>query len=268
MSRLQLGAGSSAAGAGVLATCLCSTSVFTLGGVALGGAVVALNLHAALFSLAGGLVVAGLASRSPLAGGRAALGFALLVVGYLLAPPAVMSRSAVHTTEHLVGFGFTVAGVAAVVWGFLTAFPTRKPRPAALAAGGFGAAAGCSCCMATGALTWLGAATGLSIPAAPFADGLPFALFMGIAIAGLYRLAGPRPALLALAGAVLAFAGDEALKPLLADSVERVPRLLATLAGTLVVMAAFARAFGATARSAPSAPAAALEPGGVGSAAL
>jgi hypothetical protein len=253
MNRLQLGAGSATAGAGVLATCLCSTAKFTLGGLALAGGVVAVNVHAALILLAAGFVMAGLATRSPGAAMRAGLGFALLAGGYLLAPPAVMSRTAIHTPSNLLGFGLTLAGVAAVVWAFLMAFPTRHPRAATFAAGGFGAAAGCSCCMATGALVWLGAAAGLTVPQSPFADGLPFALFMGIAVAALHRLAGRRVALLALAGAVVAFAGDEALKPLLPDDIERFPRLLATLAGMMIVAGAFARAFeGARSPTAPA----------------
>jgi hypothetical protein len=120
--------------------------------------------------------------------------------------------------------------------------------------------------MSTGALVWLGAAAGLSLPNGILLDGLPFALFMVIAVAALHRLAGPRYALLALGGAVLAFAGDEALKPLLTDGIERLPRLVATLSGMMVVAWTFARAFAASARRSPAALGAQAELGDVSAA--
>lgn len=239
----QIASRSAPAGAAALATCLCSTAKFSMGGLFLAGGVVALNLHAGLAVVAAGLVLWGLAKRSSGAAARAVLGFGLLAAGYLLAPPAVMSRSAIHTPMSLVGFALTLLGFAALAWAFFAAYPTRKPGAAAATTGSLAAAAGCSCCMATGAMVWLGAAGGMAVPPSPYADGVPFVLFVAVALAGVYRLAGARPMLIALGGATVALLGDEALKPLLADDIERFPRLLVTLAGMGVVMWGVSRAF-------------------------
>jgi hypothetical protein len=116
MDRSRFGAGGATLGAGVLATCLCSTTEFALGRVALAGFTASLNLHAALVLLAAAFAIGGLLTRSPLAAARATLGFTMLAAGYVLGPPAVMTRTTEQSPARLVGFGFTLVGVGLVVW--------------------------------------------------------------------------------------------------------------------------------------------------------
>lgn len=248
------GSGRSAAiGATILAACWCSIDRIVLGAAGTGmlGTRFGTNIYTGIFLGALVLILAGLARRSVAARGPVAAGVVLLAGGLVLSPPSAMHYTTPALSE-IFGFVLMLGGAAAVVWAFLRAFPTRRPRSAACAAGGFGAAAGCACCVSSGAVAGFAVALGATIPAAPWQDGIFYAVFMAVAVAGLYRLAGPRWALLALAGAVVAFGGDEALKPLLPDQYELLPRLAITLAGTGVIMWAFAGAFGSMGRGEPA----------------
>lgn len=248
------GSGRSAAvGATVLAACWCSIDKIVLGAGGMGmlGTRFGVNLYTGVFLAALTLILVGLARRSQAARIPAAAGVVLLAGALVLSPPSAMHYTT-PTLSEIGGFVLMIAGAAAVVWAFLKAFPTRRPGAAACAAGGFGAAAGCACCVASGAVAGFAVALGATIPAAPWQDGIFYAAFMALAVAGLYRLAGPRWALLALAGGVIAFGGDEALKPLLPDQYELLPRLAITLAGTGVIMWAFTGAFGRMARGEPA----------------
>ena len=236
------------AGATLLATCVCGMGQIVFGVAAARSMAVAANSFGAtiftgIMALATAMIVFGLWGRSRAAGRRAVLGGVLFWLGYLLAPPMVMNARHAHTSAHLIGFLVVLAGIAGLVWAFLTAFPARNRRAATGAAAGFGAAVGCSCCLASGAATWLAVAlTGVTIPGGPFGDGIPYVIFMGAAVVFLQRLGGNRVAALALAGAVVSFGGDEVLK-LLADDIERLPRLIVAFAGTAIIMVAFARGF-------------------------
>lgn len=248
------GSGRSAAiGATVLAACWCSIDRIVLGAGAAGmlGTRFGANLYTGIFLGALALILVGLVRRSAEARLPAALGVGLLGGALVLSPPSAMHYTT-PTLAEIGGFVLMLGGAAAVVWAFLRAFPTRRPGAAACAAGGFGAAAGCACCVSSGAVAGFAVALGATIPAAPWQDGIFFVAFMAVAVAGLYALAGPRWALLALAGAVVAFGGDEALKPLLADQYELLPRLAITLAGTGIIMWAFTGAFGSMARGEPA----------------
>lgn len=251
--RTEAGSGRAAGvGAAVLATCWCSIDKIAFGtaGAGMLGTRFGANLYTGVFLLALALILVGLASRSRAAGIPALAGVLLLTGGLVLSPPSAMHYTTPALLE-IAGFVLMLGGAGALVWAFLRAFPTRRPRSAACAASGFGAAAGCACCVSSGAVAGFAVAMGATIPAAPWQDGIPYALFMAIAIGGLYKLAGGRWALLALAGAVVAFGGDEALKPLLADDYELLPRLVVTLAGTGLVVWAFAGAFRDTGRGEP-----------------
>lgn len=252
MSPLRIGTGGAVVGAGVLATCTCFTTGVALGGLALAG--VPLSLHAALVVAAAALVLGGLAGRSLPAFARAAGGLLLFGAGYLLVPPPAAVPEAGYTAAQLAGFALTLAGVAGVAWAFVTAFPTRRPGAAACAAGGLGAAAGCSCCTSAGALYGFAVAVGIG----PFSgivprEYLPHFLFIGIACAGLYRLAGARLALTAFLAAVLGFTSPRILRLLIDWEMSPVPGRITELAGTAVVMWAFARGFAVARRPAASA---------------
>lgn len=240
---------SAAIGATVLAACWCSIDRIVLGAGAAGmlGTRFGANLYTGIFLAALVLILAGLVRRAAAARVPAIAGVSLLAGGLLLSPPSAMHYTTPAPSE-IAGFVLMLSGAGAVVWAFLRAFPTRRPGAAACAAGGFGAAAGCACCVSSGAVAGFAVALGATIPAAPWQDGIFFAVFMAVAVAGLYWLAGPRWALLGLVGAVVAFGGDEGLKPLLPDQFELLPRLAVTLAGTGIIMWAFAGAFREMAR--------------------
>lgn len=242
-----------AVGATVLATCFCSIDriAFGAGGTGMLGTRFGLNLYTSIFLFALALILVGLTFRARAARLPALTGVLLLAGGLMLSPPSSMHYTT-PTLSEIAGFVLMLGGAGALVWGFLRAWPTRRPGAAAVAAGGFGAAAGCACCVASGAVAGFMVSVGFTMPAAPWQDGIFFVPFMALAVAGLYRLAGARWALIALAGAVIAFGGDEGLKPLLAPEVALLPRLVVTLAGTGLVVWAFAGAFGQMSRGEPA----------------
>lgn len=243
-SSLAANAGRSAgAGATILATCFCSIDKIVLGaaGVTMLGTRFGPNLYTGVFAAGLALLGVGLGLRSSSARFPALAGVLLLGGGLVLAPPSAM-HGVEPTTANLAGYGAMVLGAAALVWGFLRAFPTPKTGPAACSAGAFGAAAGCSCCVASGGIAGFAVALGFTIPDPPLADGIFYVPLMAVAAVAMYRFAGGRWALLVAAGALLAFGGDEVLK-ILPDAVELLPRLVVTLAGTALVVWAFGRAF-------------------------
>jgi hypothetical protein len=250
MHPAALGTRGSIAGAALLSTCVCSIDKIAFGAAA-GGMVstrFGANLYTLSFGTALALIVAGLAARSRAAGVRAAVGALGLGVGLALSPPSVM-HGTVPNAAQFAGFALTIAGMAAVVWAFLTTFSTEHPGADTCCASGLGCAAGCSCCVTSGALSSLLVAAGVTLPPPPFADGIPYVAFMTVALLALYQLAGPRLTLVAFVGAVIAFGGDETLK-LLPNDVELLPRLMVTALGTGIVFWAVARGFrsaGATA---------------------
>lgn len=234
-----------AIGATILASCLCSIDKIVLGAGAAGmlGTRFGGNLYTGLFLAALVLILGGLTLRAPAARLPALAGVLLLAGGLVLSPPSAMHYTQPSLSE-IGGFVTMLLGAGAIVWAFLRAFPTRRPRAAGFAAGGFGAAAGCACCVSSGAVAGFAVALGATIPAAPFQDGIFYVAFMAVTLAGLYMLAGKKYALLGLLGGFLAFGGDEALKPFVANDVELLPRLLITLAGTGLIVWTLARAFG------------------------
>lgn len=250
---------STAVGVTLLATCLCQMDriVFGTGAAGMLGTRFGANLYTGLFGTALLLIAAGLVVRRRDVTRWAAFGVAGMGAGLLLSPPSAM-HGTLPTGLQITGYVAMLAGAVALVWGFLQAYPTRRPGPARMAAGGFGAAAGCSCCVNSGAIAGLAVAAGATLPGAPLVDGIPYVLFMAVAIYGLHRLAGRRYALVALAGAVLAFGGDEGLKPLMDGRIELIARLAVSGAGTALVVWAFARAFGSSRRPTESQPVPAL----------
>lgn len=242
-----------AVGAAVLATCFCSIDRIVLGAAGAGmlGTRFGPNLYTSIFMGALALILVGLSFRARAARPQAFAGVLLLGSALALSPPSAMHYTTPAPSE-IAGFVLMLAGAAALVWGFLRAFPTRRPRAAACATGGFGAAAGCACCVSSGAVAGFMVTLGFTMPAAPWQDGIYFVPFMALAVAGLYQLGGSRWAVLALLGALVAFGGDEALKPLLAPEAALLPRLAITLAGTGLVVWAFAGAFGQMRRGQPA----------------
>jgi hypothetical protein len=243
MLSAALGTRGSIAGAALLSTCVCSIDKIAFGAAA--GGMLSTRFGANLYTLISGtalvLIVTGLAARSRAAGVRAAVGAVGLGAGLALSPPSVM-HGTLPSAAQLAGFTLTIAGMAAVVWAFLTTFSTQQPGADTCCAGGLGCAAGCSCCVTSGAVSSLLVAVGVTLPPAPFADGIPYIVFMSVALLGLYHLGGRRLTLLASTGAVIAFGGDETLK-LLPNDVELLPRLIVTAIGTGVVFWAVARGF-------------------------
>lgn len=251
---------SAAAGGTLLATCLCPAGrILFGGGTAMASTRPGINVYTIVLGTAALLIVLGLGRISRRAAILATAGAATFFVANLVAPQPTMAARALgtHGPQHFLGFALLLTGIGLIVSGFLSAFPTRRNTGASrCAAGAFGAAAGCACCVSIGSAVWLGVGAGAlsAIPASPWADGVPFMALMLVAALALHRVAGPHWALLALAGAVIAIGGDEGLKPLLADDIELLPRLLVTLLGTATIMYAFVRGFAAAGAGASPPP--------------
>src|SRR5688572_8557201 len=151
-ARLEWGGGSAAVGATLLASCVCGMGQIVFGVTAARTTATAVNsfgltLYTGLIALSLTLILAGLLLRSRRAALPAVACVALFGAGYLYAPPAVMHGRMAHASPQLIGFLLVLAGAAALVWAYLRAFPTRNTGAAACAAGGFGVAVGCSCCL-------------------------------------------------------------------------------------------------------------------------
>lgn len=250
MTRFSLSGGAPAAGAGALATCVCTFSSVAFGAVAAGGlALIPLNLQAGLILAAAGLVLFGLSRRSRKGALLAAAGFAVLGIGYFLAPPAVMNVDAVpYTSAQLVGLGLYPVGAGILVAGFLAAFRTSRPWAAGTSMSGVALASGCSCCMVNGALNGLGATAGLPVSGAGV-----FLAGMGIAAAGLARMGGLRPVLLVALGAALAW-NASAVADLFLSGAARAPVSVSfRFAGWMAVMGGFALAYHFAAGRSPEA---------------
>lgn len=240
MTRFSLAGGSPVAGAGALATCMCTFSSVGFGATAAGGlALVPFNLQAGLIVAAAGLVLFGLSRRSRKGAFLALAGFGVMGIGYLLAPPAIMNADALpYSAAQLFGFALYPAGAAFLVAGFLAGFRTSRPLAAGTSMSGVALASGCSCCMVNGALNGLGAGAGLSLT-----GGGVFLAGMGVAVAGLARMGGLRPALLAVLGGVLAW-NAPAVADLFLSGAARAPVSVSfRFAGWMTVMGGFALAY-------------------------
>lgn len=240
MNRFSLAGGSSIAGAGLLTTCMCTFSSVGFGMMAAGGlAVIPVNFQAGLVLAAAGLVLFGMARRSQKGAFRAFVGFVIMGAGYFLAPPAIMNSGALpYSASQLFGFGLYPVGAGLIVAGFLTTFRTARPVAAGTAMGGVALASGCACCMVNGALNGMGAAAGLSL-----SGGSVFLAGMGVAGAGLARMGGLRPVILAAVGGTLAW-NASAVADLFLSGAARAPVSVSfRFAGWTMVMGGIALAY-------------------------
>ena len=225
MTRTGVANASTLSGVAVLAACACGAG----GGLvrALSGRGVHLQ-DAVLFGASCGidhslqsafvgvglvLILIGFSLRSFTSATLAAIGCTAIAFGSLTARPNMMSVGKVpHQDPVLVGFITYAVGAAFLIAAFMQVYRFKKPLAAGAAMSGMALATGCSCCLVTGAVTALLANAGLMwvyrLPGTP-----PPVFFAGAALAaaGLYRLAGARPAVLMLAGSVLSFGGTRFL---------------------------------------------------------
>lgn len=268
MTRTEKAAGTSLAGAGVIAACSCgsATGAVALLGVA-GIATTNPVVHPFFVGAGAVLLVWGLWQRSRRAGLMALGGVALLTGGAVLAPPSVMTSTGFpHPPAHLAGFGLYFAAAATIAMAFLTAFPPPK-KGGGLAAAGMAVGAGCTCCMVTGSLAGLLGTLGIGLPWI-YSQPVIFVGAMGLVTYGLWRMAGWRAAGLVPVGATVVWGGPKLLAmiaeemPLFGVNVRWAPAWLITLAGLGIVFYGFVRAYRIASADATRAVLEGMEPAG------
>lgn len=238
MSGISPGGAASGAGAAGIATCTCSLHAFSAGSLGFAGAAVApLNLQAGVVLIFVALLVGGLFTRGRRAGVTALAGLGVLGAAYLLAPPAIMTTSAMpYSGAEISGLLLYLPGAVLFVMAFRAGFAALRTAAGTTAAAGFAVAAGCGCCVVNGALTGLGRTAG-----APVSGDVFLAAGMSLAAVGLARLAGARPAGLVVAGAAIAWGAPQVGDFFLGDSPVALSVAL-RYAGWLVVAGGFANA--------------------------
>lgn len=155
------------------------------------------------------MILIGMSLRKFSAAVLAAIGCAAFAFGALTAGPSTMSSAMLpHTNAHLLGYIAYIVAAVFLIAAFLRAFPTPRPLAAGTAMAGMAVATGCSCCMVTGSLTALIASGG-----ATWIYNESYLFFAGVAIvaAGLWKLGGVKPALLAVAGGAITYGGPKLL---------------------------------------------------------
>jgi hypothetical protein len=195
------------AGTAIVMTCACSTSGQAAKAVALLGAAATKPVsHVIFVGIGAALVLYGLwhtRRQSALLGAAA---FAVLAIAATLTPSSAMSTSmnAMHgslpwNAVQMLGAALYVVAGGTLAYAFWRAFPSPNPAASATAMSGMVLATGCACCLVSGAVAGSAITAGASVPV--FED-MQLVYWPGLAAVavGLYRLAGPKPVALALAG--------------------------------------------------------------------
>lgn len=243
--------GSALAGVAIMAACACGAATGTvktlgLAGIQTGNPVI----HPIFVGFGGLLILSGLWRRSWRAGMLATAGLALLAIGNAISPPRIMSMSGMpHTGVQLLGFALYPVAAVLLVMAFMRAFPSPQPVAAATAMSGMALATGCSCCLVTGATSGLIGATGLGMPWV-YTWSLVFFAGSALVMAGLWRLAGVKPALVAAAGVAITYGGPKLLRLAIPDlltysgvNFRFIPGYLVYLLGAAVMVSGFAVAY-------------------------
>ncbi|MBW3534801.1 MAG: hypothetical protein KY453_06210, partial [Gemmatimonadetes bacterium] len=249
MSGTQNATGPSLAGASMIAACSCGAATGTVALLGVAG-VDAANpaVHPFFVGAGASLLVWGLWQRGRRPGLMALGGIALLTAAAALAPPSVMTSTGFpHPPVHLAGFGLYFAAAAVIALAFLTAFPPPK-KGGGMAAAGMAVAAGCTCCMVTGALAGLLGTVGIGLPWI-YSQPVIFVAAMGLVTYGLWRMAGWKAAGLVPVGALVAWGGPELLAMVAEEmllfgiNMRWAPAYLITVAGLGIVFYGFVRAY-------------------------
>jgi hypothetical protein len=241
--------GSALGGAAWLAACSCGVATGTVGLLALGG-VTATNpvVHPVLVGVGAALLLGGLWHVSRTAAAWAAAGLMLIAGGAVLAPPSSMTLANIpHSGLQFGGLWLYLGGAALIVVGFLEAYPPPT-RNATVAASGMAVAAGCNCCMVTGALAGILGTVGFGMPWI-YSEPVIFWTAMGLVTYGLFRVGGWRPAALVPVGALVIWGGPQVLRALWPDmmlqdvNLRFIPAFLVVLAGLGLILYGFVLAY-------------------------
>lgn len=196
-------------GTALLMACSCGTAaasakLLTLGGVAITTTMV----HPLFFAAAGALIVYGLWQTRRASAHLAIGALAVLALAAALAPPRVMSATAMPWNGvQVAGGGLYLTAMGLLAYAFWRAFPSPRPAASGTAMGGMALASGCNCCMAAGAVAGMAVTGGGSL----FFQSTPVIFWSALAVvaAGLYWLGGLRAAVWApIGGLVVEYVPD------------------------------------------------------------
>lgn len=235
-------------GTAVLMACACGTAANSAKLLALGGIGASTKVvHPVFIAAAAGLIVYGLWRTLRSSAYLALAGFGVLAVGAALTPPMSMSSRAMPWNGvQVFGAGLYLVAAALLGYAFWRAFPSPKPAASGTAIGGVALAAGCTCCMVTGALAGLAVTGGASTA---FQSSHPiFWTGMALVALGLFRLGGWRAAAFVPVGALIVEFGTDPLALtgdwLVGDAnLRSYPSYLITLLGTGTILYGFAVAY-------------------------
>lgn len=255
----------SVGGSGIIMACACGTASSTMKLLAIASIGASTKfLHPAFFGVGAALILYGLWRTARRSAYLAAAAFAIIGAGAWITPPGKMTMRGSEMAHGnpgipwdstlMVGGLFYLVGIAILGYAFWRAFPSRKPTASAAAIGGMALATGCTCCLVEGALAGMavtaGASAGLETTPVIFWGAL------AIVAAGLFKLGGWRAAMWVPAGGIIIKYSAEALKITAGDwmvsgvNLRFAPSYLLSIAGVLVVLYGFKRAYWKAERSA------------------
>ncbi|MEO7238078.1 MAG: hypothetical protein ABIZ96_05635 [Gemmatimonadales bacterium] len=236
-------------GSAILMACACGAAVNSAKLIGIGGLTVSSGVFLPAFiGVAAALIIHGLWCIARIAAVLAACAFAVLVAGAALTPQSAMVIKALPwDVSQMTGAGLYVVAAGILVYAFWGAFPSPRPAASGVAMSGAALAAGCTCCMVTGAVAGLAATAGANVSVV---ESTPLLFWAGLtlAAAGLLRLGGLRAALWVPAGGLIIKYGPQVLK-LTGDwmvsgvNLRFLPSYLITIAGAGAIMYGFSLAY-------------------------
>lgn len=198
-------------GVTVMAACACGTS----SGVAsifsrIGWAVPSGTMYALIVAAGVVLFLLGIGRRRE-AWVMAALGSLSLLVAGLLAPPRIMRDGYLFTSANLFGFSFYLITVGLLIWAAVRLYRPDRTAATFAALGGVGVAAGCPCCLSSGAVKFLALESGLT-PAWLVSRPVLLGLALVVSSAGLVSAARKRAIVWLIAGAIVVYPLERAVE--------------------------------------------------------